>query len=427
MKIVASDKVLPELEEYLTPFARHFVRSEGRENMDRYSTGLLSGLPRKNGTTIAASVPNTNDQRLQSLLTTIQWDEAALNRQRVEQLRDDVRLGDGVLILDDTGFPKQGNASVGVARQYCSELGKVDNCQVAVTCHYADSATSWPVNGQLYLPKEWTEDAERRKRAGVPKDVTFQTKPKIALQLIDEAIKLGIPHEAIVTDASYGGDDSFLSGLESRHKRYVAAVPCDFQVIPQVPPETPTEASCQRAEALLKRIPLSEWRTIRWREGTKGWLRKKFVAVRVYRAVDGIPKHLGWLIGERPGYKQKGEWKFYFANFPQDTPLERMVRYAHHRWQIDRFYQDAKQLLGWGDYQGRKWIGFHRHAILVMLTYSFLVTVEWKHRYNRPRTRGRPRSPFSPRRDRNRQAIQQIHKRVIDSLWEMAIEYYSRK
>jgi SRSO17 transposase len=212
----ASDKPLPELAEYLSPFSKYFVRSEGRESLERYSTGLLTDIPRKNGTTIEANVPGTNNQRLQSLMADIQWDDQGVNQENVGQMRDHVSLGDGVLINDDTGMPKQEKHSVAVARQYCSELGKVANCQVVVTLHYADPAASWPVNGRLYLPAEWTDDPERMKKAGVPEDIEFQIKPEIALSLLDEANEMGIPHEAVVTDASYGGNDTYLSGLEAR-------------------------------------------------------------------------------------------------------------------------------------------------------------------------------------------------------------------
>lgn len=420
---VASDKPMPELAEYLASFDRYFVRSEGRESLERYSTGLLSDIPRKNGQTIEGNVPGTNYQRLQSLMTSIQWDEKGANQERVERMRDGVSLGDGVLIIDDTGDPKQGEHSVGVARQYCSELGKVANCQVVVTCHYADPATSWPVNVRLYLPKEWTDDPRRMKEAGAPEDIKFQTKPEIALTLLDEAIKLGISHEAVVTDASYGGDGPYLSGLEVRREHYVNAVPCNFTVINL---EGDPEAKVQRADAVMHQMPKRKWRTIRWREGTKGWMRRKFVAVRAYRVVGGERKTLGWLIGERPGYGQKGDWKYYFSDFPADTPLKRIVDYAHRRWHVDRFYEDAKNELGWGDYQGRSWVGFHRHIIIVMLTYSFLVWREWKHRHSAPHLRGRPRNLFSPRRDRRRQSIQEIHRQVIDVLWQMAVEYHLR-
>ena len=217
-KIVASDRPLPELAAYLSTYDSYFVRCEGRESLERYSTqalgkleqkeseksflsGLLSDIPRKNGQTIEDSVPGTNNQRLQSLLTGIQWDDKGVNQEHVEQMRDNVSLGDAVLIHDDTGIPKQGDHSVGVARQHCSELGKVANCQVVVTCHYADPAASWPVNARLYLPKAWTDDPERMTQAGVPADIKFQTKPEIALALLDEANRIGIPHEAVVADS----------------------------------------------------------------------------------------------------------------------------------------------------------------------------------------------------------------------------------
>jgi SRSO17 transposase len=306
--------------------------------LERYSTGLLSDIPRKNGVTIEDGVPGTNNQRLQSLLTGIQWDHQGVNHEYIGQMRDNVSLGDAVLINDDTGLPKQGEHSVGVARQHCSELGKVANCQVVVTCHYADPEASWPVNAKLYLPREWTDDPERMTQAGVPADMKFQTKPEIALALLDEANKIGILHEAIVADSSYGGNDRYLSGLEQREEHYVNGVPCDFTVILEDDPE----GNVQRADTVMHQKPRRKWKTIRWREGTKGWLRKKFVAVRAYRSLDGVRKTLGWLIGERPGYGQTGKWKYYFSDFPTDTPLEKLVDYAHRRWHIDRFYEDAK-------------------------------------------------------------------------------------
>lgn len=421
-RIVASDKPLPELADYLSTYDRYFVRSEGRENLERYSTGLLSDIPRKNGVTIEDNVPGTNNQRLQSLLTGIQWDHQGVNHEYVGQMRDNVSLGDALLINDDTGLPKQGDHSVGVARQYCSELGKVANCQVVVTCHYADPAASWPVNARLYLPAQWTDDHQRMTEAGVPEDIEFQTKPEIALSLLDEANRIGIPHKAVVADSSYGGNDTYLSGLEERKEHYVSGVPCDFTVILEDDPE----AGIQRADTVMHQRPRGEWKTVRWREGTKGWLRRKFIAVRAYRVVEGERKTLGWLIGERPGYGQSGKWKYYFSDLPADTPLEKLVDYAHRRWHIDRFYEDAKNELGLGDYQGRKWVGFHRHVIIVMLTYGFLAWREWKQRHSTPQPRGRPRNPFSPRRDSRRQSIQEIHRQVIDSLWQMAMKHYQR-
>ena len=418
MKQVAAEEPLPELADFLSPFARHFQRSEGREDLERYSTGLLSDLPRKNGETIASSVPSTHPQRLQELLTRVQWDEAAFNRQRVEQMREEVRLGDGVLLFDDTAFVKQGTASVGVARQYCGTLGKVANCQVAVTCVYADPAIFWPVTVRLYLPREWTEDPDRRRKAGVPEEVTFQTKPQIALELLDEVRELEIPHQAVVADAAYGKDSPFLEGLETRKELYVVAVPCDFRVEVEGEPSL----GIRRADEVFHTLPRRQWKTLSWREGAKGKLRKKFVALRAWRTVEGQRKQLGWLIGERPARDQQGEWRFYFSPFPPETSLRRLAELAHRRWPIERFHEDGKGLLGWDDYQGRLWKGFHRHAVIVMLTSSFLTWREWKHRHNKPRARGRPRDPFSPRPDRRRQSLAQVHRQVVDALFEMAVE-----
>lgn len=392
MPIKATAEPLPELAEFLAPFDHHFVRSEGRQDLERYSTGLLSDIPRKNGDTIAQAIPETNTQRIQELLTRIQWDEGAFNDQRIERMRDEVRLGDGVFLFDDTGFLKKGESSVGVSWQYCGQVGKVCNCQVAVTSVYADPAVYWPLHVQLYLPKEWTDDPARCRKAGVPEEVTFQTKPQIALKLLDEARRLNIPHQAVVVDAAYGSDAGFLEGLESRNEPYVVAVPCDFPVIVK----GQRSKGWRRADAVLHAEPLSQWKTISWREGSQGWLRKKFIARRAYRAVAGQPIQLGWLIGERPGRGQTGDWKYYFSDLPKATPLEKMVEYAHRRFLIDQFHEEAKQLLGWDDYQGRLWQGFHRNATLVMLTHSFLGWQEWRQRQETPPGPGRPRGPFSP-------------------------------
>jgi len=229
MNVHASPSILPELNDFLSTFNLKFRRSEGEAALERYLTGLLTELPNKNCDTIATAVPGTSEQRLQEFLTKMQWDEDDLNRQRVEKMIAEATVGNGVLIFDDTGFEKKGKASVGVARQYSGTLGKVDNCQVAVTCCYADARASWPVAVRLYLPEAWTADPERLKRSRVPADVAFQTKPDIALSLLDQARAWGVPHRGVVADADYGDNPNFLAGWEERNERYVVAVRCDFQ------------------------------------------------------------------------------------------------------------------------------------------------------------------------------------------------------
>ncbi len=391
MDVHASPDLLPELDAFLSTFKLRFRRPEAEAALARYLTGLLTELPNKNCDTMAQAVPGTHEQRLQGFLTTMQWDEEALNRQRVEKMIAAATIGNGVLIFDDTGFAKQGQASVGVARQYSGTLGKVGNCQVAVTCCYSDPQASWPVAVRLYLPEAWTADPQRLKRARVPADVTFQTKPEIALSLLDQARVWGVPHRGVVADADYGDNPNFLAGLQARNERYVVAVRCDFQVRPKRR-GTPTS---QRADQVLAALPKCQWRTIRWRHGTKGWLRKKFVGVRAWRITAEGDAHIGWLLGERAARGQPEERKFYWSNLPASASLETLVDYAHRRHAIEHFHEEAKEELGWDEYQGRLWPGFHRHAVTVMLAMSFLTCLELQHRYRHP-NRGRPRDPFSP-------------------------------
>ncbi len=339
MDIHASPTTLPELEEFLSTFKVRFRRPEGEAALARYLTGLLTELPNKNCDTMAEAVPGTSEQCLQEFLTNMQWDEQDLNRQRVEKLIAEATLGNGVLIFDDTGFAKQGKASVGVARQYSGTLGKVGNCQVAVTCCYDDPQASWPVAVRLYLPETWTNAPERLQRARVPSDVTFQTKPQIALSLLDQARQWGVPHRCVVTDADYGDNPHFLSGLEDRNERYVVAIRCDFQVRPKCRGAPPS----QRADQVLAAVARRQWRTIRWRHGTKGWLRKKFVAIRAWRITAEGEAHIGWLLGERAARGQPEEHKFYWSNLPASATLEELVAYAHRRHAIEPFHEEAKE------------------------------------------------------------------------------------
>ena len=215
----ASSDPLPEIAEFLKPFAPLFRRSQSRHSLERYITGLLTDLDRKNCDTIAAALAGTSTERLQHLLTDADWDFLELDAARVRSLSAKSPKG-GVLVLDDTSFPKQGKASVGVARQYCGALGKRANRQVVVSAHYvADEPESsrplhWPVSGRLYLPEGWAEDRERRERSHVPSEVIFRSKPNIALSVVDLSREWGVPSEVVVADSGYGKYPSFLGGLE---------------------------------------------------------------------------------------------------------------------------------------------------------------------------------------------------------------------
>src|SRR5215210_7689931 len=230
----ASSDPLPEIAAFLEPFADLFRRVQSRQSLERYVTGLRTDLDRKNCDTISAAVGGTSTERLQHLLTDAEWDPEELDAARVGALSERSPEG-GILLLDDTSFPKQGKASVGVARQYCGELGKRANCQVVVSAHYvvADEPESsrplhWPVCARLYLPKGWANDLERRERAHVPEEVDFRIKPQIALSLVDLFGEWEVPFDVVVADSGYGDNPSFLGGLEERKIAYVCGVDSTF-------------------------------------------------------------------------------------------------------------------------------------------------------------------------------------------------------
>jgi len=402
----ASPSSLPELDAYLEPFAHLFRRRQSRDSLDRYITGLLTDLGRKNCDTIAAAVAGTSTERLQHLLTDADWDSLALDKERVSGLVTSSPPG-GILVLDDTGLPKQGRASVGVARQYSGTLGKVGNCQVVVSAEYvADEPASstplhWPVSAQLYLPESWATQPERRTQGHIPEEVMFHTKPEIALSLVDRARAWGVPFRLVVADAGYGSNPAFLEGLEARQLLYLCGVeksfgvrlPDEVRVADAAPPpeyggfgRPPSRrpAPLYTVREIAQSLPDAAWHTIAWRDGTKGPLRKQFAALRVHWATGNpdngrsVEHHTvrtgpeGWLLVERPLPGEDGELKFYYSNLPADTTLERLVQVAHARWVIEQFYEDAKGECGLDDYQGRLWEGLHRHIALVMLAYSFL-------------------------------------------------------
>ncbi len=378
---------LDDLAAFLEPLAVHFPRRESRHAMERRLTGLLTEHPNKNCDAIAQVAPQTSEQSLQGMLTTMRRDAAALNAQRVARLQTLPTEGDGVLMIDDMGFPEQGTASVGVARQYSGALGKADNCRITVNLTYAERTVAWPLTTRLCLPEAWASDPERRAKAQAPDAIVFQTKAEIARDLADWAIAQGVPFAAVVADADYGDQPWFLDQMDRRSLRSVMAVRRDFTV------RASLDGPSQRADALLAAYPQRAWQTIGWREGSQGRLRARFLAVRCWRQDDLLRWREGWLIGEAPARGQRGDPRWYWSNFPPTTRLTTMVEYAHRRRQVERFHQDAKTLLGWDQHQGRRWDSFHRHAILEMLAYSFLVWHEWQ---QRP-ARGAPgRRAFSP-------------------------------
>jgi len=208
---------------------------------------------------------------------------------------------------------------------------------------------------------------------------------------LDQARVWGVPHRCVVADAGDGDNPHFLAGLEARQERYVMGVCADFRVRHQRQGTSPS----QRVDQRLQGLPRWQWRTIRWRQGTKGWLRKKFVVVRGWRVTREGQRHGGWLLGERATRSQPEERKYDWSNLPAAAAVDELAGYAHRRYAIEPFHEEAKGEVGWDQYQGRLWPGFTRHTATVMLAYRVLIWLEWRQRHG-PRGRGRPRDPCSP-------------------------------
>ncbi len=374
---------MPKLQRFLDKFESVFKRSDTMRSAERYVTGLLSDIPYKNCGMIAEFIEGTSVQALQQFISDSPWDHDRLNEQRVKYMVENAVKGDGAIIFDDTGFPKKGDHSVGVNRQYSGTFGKVDNCQVAVSSQYSDSMYSWPINSRLYMPEKWIEDEQKRKRTKVPQDIKFMTKVQIALELLDSANSMGVKHSIVLADCFYGQDPTFLQGLESREETYGVCIPGHFTVKFESEIDGQQRLSPPyRMDYLIGKLSEEDWKSICWREGSKGELKRQFAFIRARWSTKSKLGTQGWVIFERPIPGEEGDIKYYFSNLPLETPDFRIVEYLHRRHTIERFYQDAKYELGLDHFEGRTWNGFHRHFAMVMLAYSWL-TLQRKIKHTR--------------------------------------------
>jgi SRSO17 transposase len=364
-----------------------------------YTAGLLLPGARKSVEPMAARIEpgrvRAAHQSLHHFVASADWsDDALLAAVRAHALPV-LQQGGPIRgwMIDDTGIPKKGKHSVGVARQYCGQLGKQDNCQVAVTLSLAADHASLPIAHRLYLPQPWADDPARRAAAGVPNDITFATKPQIALTQIRAAVAAGVPQAPVLADAGYGIDTAFRDGITALGLTYVVGIQSHTSLWPPgmepLPPKPwsgrgrPPSAIRRNAEhapmpakALAASLPKRAWRRVTWREATNTMLAGRFAAIRVRPAHRdyhrSTPRPEEWLLIEWP----KGEpepTKYWLATLPPTVTRRAMVEQAKLRWRIERDYQDLKQELGLGHYEGRGWRGFHHHATLCIAAYGFLI------------------------------------------------------
>jgi SRSO17 transposase len=365
-----------------------------------YCTGLMLPCERKSVEPMAAvTAPSRTAAQHQSLLHFVgegAWsDERVLAKVRELVLPAIERQGPiEAWIIDDTGFPKQGRHSVGVARQYCGQLGKQDNCQVAVSLSLANHHASLPVAYRLYLPADWAADRARRRKAGVPEHIDFATKPEIALAQLRWACAAGLPRGVALLDAGYGNNSELRADITALDLTYVAGILSTTTVwAPGTGPLMPKKWSGQgrppkrlRRDAKHRPVSVKElalglskraWRRIEWRDGSAEPLASRFARLRIRVAhrddQRAHPRPQEWLLIEWP----KGEdepTKYWLSTLADDIAFDRLVDLAKLRWRIERDYQELKQEVGLGHFEGRGWRGFHHHATLCIAAYGFLIS-----------------------------------------------------
>ena len=384
---------------YVEALGQVLGHADRQEPMRDYCLGLMMPLARKSVEPLAAvTAPAAVAAKHQSLLHFVgnaPWSDTAMLARVGELVLPAIERSGPIeaWIIDDTGFPKKGRHSVGVTRQYCGQLGKQDNCQVAVSLSLANHDASLPVAYRLYLPGDWAQDQARRDKARVPETIAFQTKPEIALEQIKAARAAGLPEGVVLMDAGYGNDTGLRTEITALGLRYVAGIGPNTSVWPPgVEPLRPQhrrgsgrppkllrrddEHQPIAAKALALGLPAEAWQTITWREGSVGCLTSRFARQGVRPAHRdtklSAPRAKEWLLIEWPQGETEPT-KYWFATLPEDVAFDRLVDIAKLRWRIERDYQELKHELGFGDYEGRGWRGFHHHATLCIAAYGFLI------------------------------------------------------
>lgn len=389
----------PGIEEYMAPYHGYFHRSESRELAECYLAGLLMDGERKSVEPMSEKV-NASERSMQRLLTTVKWDDQLVAAKYRRTMLAATYDPQGVLVVDDSGFPKKGRDSACVARQYCGASGKTDNCQIGVSMTYVGQDVAWPYVMGLFTPESWDQpdDAcvERRKKTHMPESARHRPKWRMALDFIDMAQKDNVPHRAVLADGWYGNIPEFRQGLELRNENYILGVYSNSEVFLEDPvfevsppkeykrgrPRSRTTIVSTNPEpiklsALGKSIQEDAWQKLELRRNSRDKpLIAEAVSMRVWPSHGWKNGHVNeqvWLMMERRQLNQgEHEIRYFFSNMPQHLATIDLARLYHERYWIEHGYQQLKEELGLDHHEGRSWIGWHRHVLLTFLAYGYL-------------------------------------------------------
>lgn len=387
--------LLDELEAYHALFSPLFARTEQRHWAKKYLEGQLLDIPRKSiePMVLALDGPQPNAVRaMQQFIGEGAWDDDVMLAQHQRLVDETLGAANGVVIADGSGFPKQGQDSVGVARQYCGALGKVANCQQGVFLGYASAAGYTLTDRRLYLPEKWFGPAyqERWEKCGIPDDTVFQTEPQLAADMLRQLVKRGTLRFRWVTcDEKYGRDPAFLDAVDDLGRWYLAEVPHDTRVwrrrpATAVPPArdrgrrptrrrlSPGAPAALRVDAVAQRLPRRAWRRYTIKEGAKGPIVAAFAFVRAVAVREGLPGPPVWVVFRR-SLEPNPELKVYLSNAPKSISKRELVRVSGLRWPVETALEESKGELGMDHYETRSWRGWHHHMTMTLLAHHFLV------------------------------------------------------
>lgn len=391
----------PGIDEYMSPFRQFFSSKKGVKLADNYVVGLMMDGERKSVEPMSERV-NASERSMQRLLTEVKWDNARVFAEYRRQMLSMTSASDGVLVLDDTGFPKKGRHSACVARQYCGATGKIDNCQIGVSLTYVGQGLAWPYAMDLFVPESWDASQspdciEKRRDAHIPDEVHYRQKWQIALEQVDLARKDGVPHQAIVADAWYGDIPGFRKALEERNEHYVLGIHSDTNVFTDKPvfdipekgkrgrprkyPElSGTTPEPVKVSDLGKNVKEDEWIRYEIRKDCAGKpLVVEALTMRVSPSINYkkgiVNEEVRLIIERRKQGKDEYELRYFVSNLPADKPFIEILRLSHERFWIEQGYQQLKEELGLDHHEGRSWTGWHRHMLLTFLAYGYLLTL----------------------------------------------------